>query len=197
MNGFKLAQWAGHPAYLENAAGNPLFKEVQLDWKTPTAWAKDQRVPTYDDAEAFIYVLLRDHGRSKRRDQIVYVGLTASPHTRFGDHKKAKQIVAQHGRVRFTYAPVDFIQGRNRIERRKAALEELEHLIIWSVPDTYLRNEKKMYTLPGLGSNGGNAWHVRNTGYRFSGQMPREIVYPWMMVAPGRDRSLKPTTKKG
>lgn len=191
MYSYKLSQWAGHPAYLENAAGNPLFKEVELNWRKPTLWGKSQRVPDFEHDKAFLYILLRDHGNSRQRDQIVYVGLTASPLTRFGDHKKAKQVVKQHGTVRFTYAPIDFVQGRNRVERLKRALEELEHLIIWAVPDRYLRNEKKMFTLPGMGSNGGNAWHVRNTGYRFSGQMPREIVYPWMMIAPGRNRSLK------
>ena len=51
------------------------------------------------------------------------------------------------------------------------ALEEIEHLLIWAV-DEHLENERKMFTLPGMGSNGGEAWHIRNTGYRFSGRMP-------------------------
>ena len=31
----------------------------------------------------------------------------------------------------------------------------------------------------------------KNKGYRFSGRMPREIVYPWIMLKWGRDRSQK------
>jgi hypothetical protein len=42
-----------------------------------------------------------------------------------------------------------------------------------------------------MGANGGDAWHVINTGYQFSGQMPKEIVYPWMLVKPGRNRIRK------
>jgi hypothetical protein len=71
-------------------------------------------------------------------------------------------------------------------------LEELEHLLIWAVPGEYLENDRKQFTLPGMGAHRGHAWHVRNTGYRFSGQMPHEIVYPWMMIRAGRDRSRKP-----
>jgi hypothetical protein len=36
-----------------------------------------------------------------------------------------------------------------------------------------------------------NAWHLENIGFRFAGQMPREIVFPWMLVKPGRNRSQK------
>jgi hypothetical protein len=45
--------------------------------------------------------------------------------------------------------------------------------------------------MPGFGTQGGSAWHILNTGYRFRGQMPREIIYPWMLVKPGRNRSAR------
>jgi hypothetical protein len=65
----------------------------------------------------------------------------------------------------------------------------LEHLFIWSLwPEL---NEKKTSTLPGMGSKPGRAWHIMNEGHRFAGRMPREIVYPWMLIKPGRDRSSK------
>jgi len=82
------------------------------------------------------------------------------------------------------------MKGRNKAGRTQKTLEELEHLLIWALPFD-LVNEKKQFTLPGLGKNGGTAWHIHNKGYRFNGRMPKEIVYPWMMIEHGRDRSLK------
>jgi hypothetical protein len=128
------------------------------------------------------------------KDRIVYVGLTASPNTRFGNHETAKKIVCQRSEIKFTYAPIDFVHGRNRELQTKQALEEIEHLSIWAVWSSghELLNDKKQHTLPGMGKNRGNAWQIMNTGYRFSGSMPLEIIYPWMLIKPGRDRSAKP-----
>jgi hypothetical protein len=190
MRGFNGADWGDEPADVCTRAGTGLFNAVELNWRPPKRWAKGEAQPTFDTDQPFLYILLRDHGNARIKDQIVYVGLTKSPLSRFGNHKTAKAIVAKRGTVRFTYAPVDF-KGRNRLERIERALEELEHLLIWAVPGDHLVNEKKMFSLPGMGKRGGRAWHVQNTGYRFSGRMPREIVFPWMMVLPGRDRSLK------
>ncbi len=119
--------------------------------------------PFFYTDQPFLYVLLRDHGNALFKDQIVYVGLTRSPLTRFGNHTTAKAIVARRGTVRFTYAVVD-LKGRNRLERIGRALEELEHLLIWAVPPEHLENEKKQFSLPGMGTHGGSAWHVRMRG---------------------------------
>lgn len=54
-------------------------------------------------------------------------------------------------------------------------------------------NDRKAYSLPGIGSQPARAWRIYNAGYRFSGTMPIEIVYPWMLIKPGRDRSAKPS----
>jgi predicted GIY-YIG superfamily endonuclease len=190
LQGFTGADWGDEPASVCTRTGSGLFNPVELNWSLPRRWQKGDTKPSFDTDEPFLYILLRDHGNSRTKDQIVYVGLTKAPSTRFGNHETAKAIVAKRGTVRFTYAPVD-LRGRNRLERVGRALEELEHLLIWAVPGEHLVNERKQFTLPGMGSRGGNAWHVQNTGYRFSGQMPREIVFPWMMVRPGRNRSLK------
>jgi hypothetical protein len=190
LAGFRAADWGNSTDDVRNGAGSPLFKRVELRWSRPTIWTKDQRTPQYDTDEPFLYALIRNHGNSRTRDHIEYIGLTKSPSTRFGNHTTARGIVAKRGSVKFSYAPVDFIQGRNRIERIERALEEIEHLLIWAVPDDLI-NEKKQFTLPGLGSNGGNAWHIENTGYGFSGRMPHEIVYPWMLMRHRPDRTLK------
>ena len=36
---------------------------------------------------------------------------------RFGNHETARRIVNKRGEVKFSYAPIDFIRGRNQIER--------------------------------------------------------------------------------
>jgi hypothetical protein len=187
----KPADWGGEVDELQNASGYPLFKRADLRWTLPKVWSKDQRLPTFDADRPVLYALVRDHGNAATRDHIEYIGLTTSPKTRFGNHSTAKKIVAKRGTVRFSYAPIEFVRGRNRIAREKQALEEDEHLLIWAVGE-HLVNQKKQYSLPGMGVNGGNAWQIVNTGYRFGGRMPREIVFPWMLVQPGRDRTARP-----
>ena len=185
VNRLKPAEWSDEVAHVQNAAGNPLFKQVELDWSKPTLWSTDMARPKFATEEPFLYALIRNHGNEQTKDRIVYIGLTTRPAARFVNHTTAKGIVARKGQVRFSYAPINFVSGKNKIERLSYALEQLEHLIIWAV-DEHLENEKKMFTLPGMGTNGGEAWHITNTGYRFSGRMPREIVYPWMLVKNGR-----------
>lgn len=184
----KLVDW-GDPSGLENSAGYPLFKEVELNWSKPTVWAVDQSTPDFEGYEPFVYILLRNHGNSHTKNNIEYVGLTVSPRTRFGNHEKARSIRDKRGETLFSYAPIVML-GKNKAARTKQTLEEIEHLLIWALPFD-LENEKKQFTLPGLGANGGTAWHISNQGFRFSGRMPREIVYPWMAVKFGRDRSEK------
>jgi len=190
MRGYRPAEWEDDISEVQNANEAPLYKAAELRWSKPTIWRKTDLLPTFDTSEPFDYALIRNHGKSLRKDHIEYIGLTTAPKRRFGNHKTAKKIVSMRGEVRFTYAPISFIRGRNRLDRIKTALEEIEHVLIWTIYDG-LRNERKQYTLPGMGKNGGNAWQIINTGYRFSGQMPREIVYPSLLVKPGRDRSRK------
>src|SRR5262249_5860765 len=155
-------------AHLENSTGQQLYKQVELKWEKPTIWAKEARLPTFHTDEPFVYALIRNHGKFRDKDRIEYIGLTSEPSKRFGNHPKAREIVRQKGVIRFTYAPINITRGRNRIERLKRALEEIEHLLIWTLWDN-LWNDRKMFTLPGFGSKGGNAWHIINGGYRFSG----------------------------
>jgi hypothetical protein len=188
--GLKPAYWADDVAHVQNAAGNPLFKQVELEWSTPTLWTSDMPLPEFNCSDPFLYALVRNHGNAKTKDHIVYIGLTTAPSSRFGNHPTAKGIVNRKEEVGFSYAPINFVTGKNKIERMSYALEQLEHLLIWAV-DEHLENEKKMFTLPGMGANGGEAWHIVNTGYRFFGRMPQEIIYPWILVKAGRNRIRK------
>lgn len=186
---WKPALWADDSQDYENSAGNPLYKKADLVWKRPTVWSKNDKFPKFDDSEAFLYALIRNDGRFKDKDRIEYIGLTSSPKRRFGNHPTARQIVSQQGKIQFSYAPIQ-VQGRERVKRLKSALEDIEHLLIWSVSD-YLWNKQKVGRLPGMGANAGEAWHIVNSGYRFSGRMPREILYPSILMVPGKDRFSK------
>lgn len=190
LRGMKPADWGDTPSEIQNRSGNPLFNVVELNWQRPTAWPKSQSKPTFETDEPFLYILTYDHGSSPVRDRIEYIGLTSSPRTRFGNHQTARKIVAKHGRVEFSYAPIDFVKGRNREARTKTTMDEIEHLLIWAAPD-YLWNDRKQFTMPGMGQNGGRAWHILNKGHRFRGQLPNEIIYPWMLLRCGRNLAVR------
>ena len=189
-SGLKPAYWADEPSGICNAAGFPLYQEVELKWSKPVRWPKQDRTPFFDTDEPFLYALIRNHGNSHDKNRIEYIGLTTKPKSRFGNHETALEIKNKRGTMDFSYAPINFISGKKSIDRIKKAMEEIEHLLIWAVPE-HLLNERKYFTLPGMGKHGGQAWHIRNTGDRFSGRMPREIVFPWMLVMNGRDRTQK------
>jgi hypothetical protein len=79
--------------------------------------------------------------------------------------------------------------GRNRRSSIRRAVEDIEHLLIWAL--TPSENESKNFTLPCAGEREAPAWHIENDGYEFFGQMPSEIVYPWMLIKVRRDRSAR------
>jgi hypothetical protein len=190
MDGYKVADWGvTNPDGVQNHSGNRLFHSLELNWSNPTIWQKGQSKPIFDDELPFVYALIHDHPNAHVKDRIVYIGLTKSPKTRFGNHETAREISRRQGQVRFSYAQIK-LTGRNGDIRTEKALQEIEHLLIWSVWE-YLENQQKTATLPGMGRNGGQAWHITNSGYKFSGHMPREIVFPWMLVVPRRNRTIK------
>lgn len=186
--GYKMADWGGEPGNVLNRSDSPLFQSVNLDWARPQKWQKGKKAPVMHD-DPCLYILQRDHGNAWQSMKIVYIGLTISPKTRFLNHPTAREVVAMRGDTYLSFAVVEF-SGKNKESRTKRTLEQVEHLLIWALYGS-LYNQKKLFTLPGLGANRGTAWHIVNQGYRFQGQMPKEIVYPWMLIKPGRDRSFK------
>lgn len=92
------------------------------------------------------------------------------------------------GETTFSHAYLNMAKSRGSIPAIKRALEDVEHILIWTLWDN-LKNEKKMYTLPGMGSKTGDPYHIINEGYEFRGQMPREIIYPWALVLNRKDTS--------
>ena len=113
--------------------------------------------------------------------RIEYIGLTRRPRARFANHATGRRVVKKYGEVHLVYAPVP-VSGRNWETNQKRALEEIEHLLIWATWRHLVENERKLYTLPGMGQVRGNAWHIYNVGFPSELHMPKEIIYPWMLV---------------
>jgi hypothetical protein len=183
----KVADLGAEVTDLVNSQDHPLFKEAKLSWCAPRLWERKASAPVKTKDGPCVYAIIRNHGKSRQKDIIEYIGLTKKPNGRFPNHPTAKAIVSKRGTTHLSMAPIDFIRYRNKIANTKRALEEIEHILIWTMQPRY--NIKKNYTLPGMGKNGGNAWHITNAGYRFSGQLPLEIVFPWILIRSGRNRS--------
>ena len=190
MKGYKPADWGTSPSLIENTGGSRLFKAVDLSWSKPEILPKSGEVSKFSRDDSILYAVIRDHGKQQQTDNIRYIGLTMKPKTRFVVHAPIQKLAALKGTTRFSFAVVE-TKGKNKEPRTKAALEAIEHILMWALwSDGHeLDNEKKQNMLPGLGTNGSSAWQIRNSGYRFSGRMPREIVYPWMLLKAGRNRS--------
>lgn len=187
---FKCADWGSEIEEIANSQDHPLFREVEVTWSKPRAWIQGEAAPIDADAnvEDCLYCLVRDHHRSNVKTKIAYVGITKDPSTRFVNHHVARKLTSMRGRTSLSLGSVDFGDYWRRGGTRQA-LEQLEHLLIWALWPS--ENDRKVYTLPGMGAHPAKPWHVRNIGFRFAGTMPRELVYPWMLIKPGRDRSTK------
>jgi hypothetical protein len=127
---------------------------------------------------------------AQRRETIAYIGITDRLERRFRNHPTAEQLISRKRRTFLSIGHIDFGRFTKPSARTKQMTEELEHILLWALwPD--LENINKLGCLPGWGENGTQPWHIKNTGHRFSGRMPREIVFPWLLIRPGRDRSVK------
>ncbi len=192
LDGFRSAYYGDNIEDVQNAKGSPLFKDVTVTWTEPKIWRPDKPAPTElaEQAPGYLYALVRNHHRAKTKDKIVYIGITNDLKHRFYDHPKAEEFCKKRGDTALSIGNIDFHNYRTALAKNRRAIEELEHIFIWTMWWD-LWNERKQYTLPGMGRHPGRAWHIVNDGYRFAGRMPREIVYPWMLLKPGRDRSRK------
>lgn len=165
---------------VQNASGHGLYKKAHLRWSEPESIK--EKPPIFERNEPVLYAVMRDHPLKKSRNEIVYIGLSISQKTRFYNHPKVKELRELRGTTTLSFAALEHIRLSSRIESQARALEEIEHLLIWALWQS-LQNERKLFTLPGMGTGRGNAWHVINEGYDFGGRMPTEIVYPWMLIS--------------
>lgn len=190
---FKLVDQGSDPASICNSQNRQLYKSVSIHWTTPEPLEKHGDIILPDEflEPGYLYALVRNHGNSRTKDSIVYIGITNNLKQRFKNHPKVDQIRGARGQTGLSIGEIDFGSYRTaKTSGNRRAIEELEHLLIWTLWGD-LWNEKKQFTLPGMGQHGGRAWDVSNEGYKFSGRMPRRIVYPWIMIDPRRDRTLK------
>jgi hypothetical protein len=186
LKGYRIAN-VGMPA-------EAFCKQASVDWSTPRAIKASESDAVEEAAEkpGYLYAISRDHGNAAKTDTIVYIGITNNLNTRFNLHPRYDRAKAMRGQAYLSVGTIDFGTYRTATTKNRPALEELEHLFIWALWPT-LWNEKKMWNVPGTGAGGLRPWQIKNEGYRFAGRMPREIVYPWLLIKPGRDRSSKPS----
>jgi hypothetical protein len=187
MRGYKAADWGAEVDNLENAAGFPLFKRLVLEWSEPQIVAKGTK-PYFPEPRACLYAIMRNHHKSQQKDRISYIGLSTNPKRRFHNHPTAVDLIERQGTTSLSYAYLDLEKSSDKIPVVKRALEDVEHILIWTLWHN-LENRAKLYTLPGMGSTTGDPYHIVNNGYRFFGQMPKEIVYPWALVMNRKDKS--------
>ena len=186
---FKLVDQGGDPATICNSQNKQLYKPVTVDWAKPVPLMKIGKIAFPDEflEPGYLYAIVRNHGNAQTNDKIVYIGITNNLKRRFDNHPTVDKIRAARGQTGLSIGTVDF--GSYRTAKRtgnRRAIEELEHIFIWTLWGKDFWNEKKMFTLPGMGKNGGRPWDITNRGYPFSRQMPGRIVYPWIVIDPGR-----------
>jgi len=189
----KPIDYGTDPAELLNSANRQLYKPVTIDWSRPRKLEKSGKIVFEEEftEPGYLYALVRNHGRSNWRDVIQYIGITNNLDSRFSNHPKVDEIRAIRGNVALSIGKIDFGTYRTAIgSGNRRAIEELEHILIWTLWED-LWNDKKQSTLPGMGKHPGRAWDITNEGYKFSGRMPRRILYPWIAVEPRRNRTVK------
>lgn len=178
---------------LLNSKNDPFFKPVIIDWSRPRTIEKSGEIVIEDEytEPGYLYALVRNHGKSNLRDVIQYIGITNNLVSRFRNHPKVDEIRAIRGNVALSIGTIDFGKYRTASGKgNRRAIEELEHLLIWTLWED-LWNDKKMYTLPGMGKYTGRSWDITHVGYKFSGRMPQRILYPWIVTVPRRNRTTK------
>jgi hypothetical protein len=187
--GFKPADLGGEPDEFDC---KPQYQAASITWSKPKPWLRDEDAPISgaERKPGYLYAISWDHHRAARRETIAYIGITKNLERRFLNHPAAEDLLARKRKTFLSIGHVDFGRFTNPSERTKRITEELEHILIWALWEDLI-NDRKTICIPGFGRGGGRAWHVTNGGHRFSGRMPREIIFPWMLIKPGRDRSYK------
>lgn len=186
--GFKPADLGGEPGEFDS---DPAFKAITITWTRPKPWGATDPDPPIADAEqkpGYLYAICWDHHLATRRETIAYIGRTDKLDTRFDNHPTAEALRQRKRKTFLSIGHIDFGRWTTTSPKTRRTTEELEHLLIWALwPD--LQNDRKIILIPGFGKHRGHAWHVTNAGHRFRGRMPREIIFPWMLVKPGRYHS--------
>lgn len=186
---FKVADFDDEPGEMGH------FCVATINWSKPRKWVANEPAPIVrEDPGQALYVIIREHGLQTHKQRISYVGMSTNLHARFVNHPKAHELRDKGGPTLLSIGTVVYSGPHSNWAREysDAALNQIEHILIWSLWPT-LENDRKQYSIPLLSGKNiadGKPWLIRRAGHSFSGAMPREIAYPWMIIKHGRDRSL-------
>jgi GIY-YIG catalytic domain len=191
---FKLADFGHDEKLWKGSNGKPLFQKVEICWREPVPVNKDGTITVENEADVYkngyLYAIVRNHGTQKTKDRIAYIGITNNLQKRFRNHPKVNKIRARRGETSISIGVISTPGSRLGPDQAKTLREELEHILIWVLYED-LWNDSKQLVVPGQGRNGGKAWDIVNEGFKFSGRMPKRIVFPWAAVIPRRNNTAK------
>jgi hypothetical protein len=187
QNDYELANFGGSPEYLSETYH--YYKSVTITWSDPVEWPKADMRPHWEEPtkmkRAGLYVLMGDHGNKKVRREIQYVGMAQSFENRLKkSHHKANEIGSRLSGRLVSFGTIPYFT-----KKAPGKLGEIEDILMWALWPS-LANRAGLETLPsmrpstGKGQKKARAWIINRDpeGYDFGGQMPSQIVYPWMLI---------------
>lgn len=181
LYGFKPVDFGVPPNEVEC---RPSYREVTVRWTRPIDLPPSGPIRAFENIEekpGYIYLLGCRPSRASQAEMIAYVGITKNLSRRFFNHARVGQMREEARRKPFlSVGLIDFGAMKAPTRRAKQITEELEHIYIWAL-DAEM-NFNKQVCVPTYGANGGDPWHIRNIGHTFSGAMPSEIIFPWMLI---------------
>ena len=192
--GLKLADFGEDETLWENNNGKPLFRPVEICWRDPVRIERDGSIALENETDVYkhgyLYALVRNHGNQVTRNKITYIGITNDLHKRFRNHPKVDEIRGMAGETSISVGVISTPGSRPSGTAMVQLREELEHILIWVLWDD-LWTDRKTLVVHGQGGNGGRAWDITNTGFAFSGRMPKRIVFPWAAIVPRRNNTAR------
>lgn len=192
--GLRLADFGQDEELWQGSNGKPLFQKVEICWRNPVLIERDGSIAPENESEVYkhgyLYAIVRNHGNQTTKDRVAYVGITNNLERRFRNHATVEELRSLQGETSISVGVISTPNRRPSGSALKLLREELEHILIWVLWED-LWNDRKVLVVPGQGRNGGKAWDIENTGFTFSGRMPRRIVFPWAAISPRRNNTAR------
>ena len=170
--------WAD-PENISGANGRKYYRQATITWSRPRLWHSWQDefdVPPSWSGEGGVYAFIRSHWRQNDEMRLAYIGKAINFNKRLTRAHNHFDIVERRGDTSVSCGRIAF----DRIRSHAGHYLEIEDVIKFCVHD-WLENTQGFESLPGFRKGQPRAmtpWVITNKGYRFSGLMPRRIVYP-------------------
>lgn len=163
---------------VSGVSGRKYYRLATITWSRPSLWVPGYNfdVPNEWTGRGGVYAFLRRHWRQADGQRIAYIGKALNFSTRLTTKHDHYDIVERQGDTLVSCGRVAF----TRIQSRPGYYLEIEDIVKFSV-FRYVENRQGFESLPGFRASQPRAmapWVITNHGYRFSGLMPRRIVYP-------------------